>query len=388
MPRVLLFRSELLPLSETFIARQAAALRRFEPWFAGLKRVTSRIALDEARVIAATDGNSLRERIARWIYLQQGFAPAFIRRIKAVEPDLIHAHFATDACAALAIQERLRVPMIVTLHGYDVTSEDRALRGSRAGREYLQRRQALWARASVFVCVSESIRQKALERGFPGEKLWVHPIGVDVDYFQPDFVSPKEPLVLFVGRLVEKKGCAYLLRAMRMVESRMPEARLVVLGHGPLRGALEAEARETLRRCEFLGAMQSDEVRRWMGKAAVVAAPSVIAANGDSEGLCTVICEAQAMGVPVVGFQGPGISEAMADGETGLLVPQRDEGALVEALLTLLRDGVTAERMGAAGRQRAERLFNLRTQTTLLEDRYDEVLNAAKPDALKPGARL
>ncbi len=372
MPRVLLFRSELLPVSETFISGQAAALRRHEPWFAGLKRVPGALALDEARMIVVTEANSLREKIARRVYLRAGFAPRFLRRIEAVRPELIHAHFVTDACAALPIQERLRVPLIVTLHGYDVTTDDAAMRGSTMGRLYLRRRETLWGRASQFVCVSESIRQKALERGFPAEKLWVHPIGVDVERFRPDGALGKEPLVLFVGRLVEKKGCAYLLRAMRTVELQMPEARLVVIGDGPLRAQLEAEARRTLRRCEFLGSVGSDSVRQWMWKAAVVAAPSVVAANGDSEGLSLAVCEAQAMGVPVVGFRGPGIE--VVDAETGLLVPARDEVALGEALLSLLRDEALAADMGMAGRRRVERLFNLRTQTALLETKYDEVL--------------
>ena len=375
MPRVLLFRSELLPLSETFIAGQSRALARYEAWFAGLKRVPGGLALDEARVIAATQTNSLREKISLRIYLRAGIAPGFLRRVEAVEPHLIHAHFATDACAALTLQDRLRVPMIVTLHGYDVTSDAAALRRFRAGRKYLRQRRELWAQATLFVCVSASIRQKAARNGFPKEKLWVHPIGIDLDFFRPNLKATKEPLVLFVGRLVEKKGCVHLLRAMRQVESRVPAARLVVLGDGPLRGALEAEARDTLTRCEFLGAASAEVVRQWMGRAAAMAVPSIVAENGDSEGLCTVVCEAQAMGLPVVGFRGPGIE--VMHGETGLLVAQRDENVLAEAILTLLQDEALAAQMGAAGRQRAERLFNLRRQTALLEEKYDEVLSSA-----------
>ena len=371
MLRVLLFRTELVPLSETFIVRQARALARYEPWFAGLKRVQG-LTLDGSRVILAGQKNSLREKIERRIYQRTGFAPRFMSQMAAVAPDLLHAHFATDACAALPIQNRLRVPMIVTLHGYDVTSTDATLHGSPMGRAYLRRRRELWERASVFVCVSEWIRQKALDSGFPGEKLWVHPIGIDVERFAPDASQVKEPLVLFVGRLVEKKGCVHLLRAMKVVESRVPEARLAVVGDGPLRGALEAEARETLTRCEFAGAASADVVQQWMRRAALVAVPSVVAANGDAEGLSTVVCEAQAMGVPVVGFRGPGI--AVVDGETGLLVPERDEAALAEAIVTLLRNEALAARMGAAGRQHVERFFNLRTLTALLEEKYDEVL--------------
>ena len=377
---VLLFRSELLPVSETFIAAQAGALRRFDPWFAGLKRVTSGPALDDARVIAAAETESLRGKVARRVYLRTGFAPGFLRRVEAVGAELIHAHFAVDACAALAVRRRLKVPMVVTLHGYDVTSEDEALRGSSAGRVYLQGRRSLWDEARVFVCVSEWIRQKALERGYPEEKLWVHPIGVDLEAFRPAS-GAKEPLVLFVGRLVEKKGCCYLLRAMRAVEEQMPEARLVVVGDGPLRGALQAEARG-LQRCCFVGAAAAEEVREWMRKAAVVAVPSVVAANGDAEGMCLVALEAQAMGVPVVAFRGPGIE--VVDGETGLLVRKRDSDALAEALLSLLMFESVAARWGAAGRARVERLFDLRRQTAELEDKYDEVLGHSPSHISEP----
>ena len=142
-----------------------------------------------------------------------------------------------------------------------------------------------------------------------------------------------------------------------------------MVGDGRLRGALEAEARG-LQRCRFVGAASAEEVREWMRKAAVVTVPSVVAANGDSEGMCLVALEAQAMAVPVVAFRGPGIE--VVDGETGLLVRERDADALAEALVAVLRDEALAERMGMAGRARVERLFNLQRQTALLEDKYDE----------------
>ena len=372
MKRVLFFRTELLPPSETFIAAQAAALRHYEPWFAGLKRIPSGLSLDESRAIALTETNSLRDKLARRIYLRTRLAPGFLRQVESIRPDLIHAHFATDACAALALQQRLRVSMVVTLHGYDVTSSDAALHSSPLGRMYLHRRRELWEQATTFLCVSEWIGHNALKCGFPSEKLRVLPIGIDVESFHPPDSRPKEQLVLFVGRMVEKKGCVHLLRAMREVEAQIPEARLVIIGDGPLRAALEAEARVSLRRCEFVGAASPELVRDWMCRASVVAVPSVVATNGDSEGLCLVVCEAQAVGLPVVAFRGPGIE--VVDGETGLLVPQRDENALAHALLALLQNESLAARMGAAGRRRVERLFNLRRQTALLEEQYDQVL--------------
>ena len=91
----------------------------------------------------------------------------------------------THACAALELQQRLHIPMVVTLHGYDVTSSDAALCASSPGRTYLHRRHELWQRASAFLCVSEWIGHNALKRGFPSEKLRVLPIGIDVESFRP-----------------------------------------------------------------------------------------------------------------------------------------------------------------------------------------------------------
>lgn len=375
MQRVLLFRSELLPLSETFIAAQAGALRRFDPWFAGVKRVANGIELDESRVTTVARSNQLQDKIRRRIYTRTGIGMQFLSEVADTEPALLHAHFATDACAALPVQKRLGIPLVVTLHGYDVTSSDAVLSRFDIGRAYLRRRERLWQEASLFVCVSEHIRRIAMERGFPEEKLWVHRIGVNVDRLRPDLISDIEPVVLFVGRLVEKKGCAHLLHAMTVIERALPDSRLVILGDGPLRASLEIQAKSTLQRCEFLGAQQAAVVRSWMQRARVLAAPSIVAATGDSEGLPIVLCEAQAMGLPVVAFRGPGVCEAVADGASGILVRERDERALAHAILSVLRDDGLASDMASAGMRRAKLYFDLQVQTALLEAKYAEVLH-------------
>src|SRR5271165_4379222 len=130
MRRVLVYRNELLPASETFIAAQAGAMRRYDAWFAGLRRVANGIDLNNARVIAATENSSLLGKLRRRLYLTSGYAPRFNKKLRSLEPALIHAHFAVDGCMALRIQKKLRAPLIVTLHGYDVTSSDLSLRAT------------------------------------------------------------------------------------------------------------------------------------------------------------------------------------------------------------------------------------------------------------------
>jgi glycosyltransferase involved in cell wall biosynthesis len=373
---VLIFRSELLLCSETFIAEQARAMRTFRPILAGLKRLQHGIPLPHASTITVSgERNTIRERLRRRLFSELQYGPRFLNCLARESPTLVHAHFAVDGCLALAIRKRLGVPLVVTLHGYDVTRNDEHLRRTAAGRIFLRRRRELWQHASLFVCISEYIRRKALERGFPADKLWVHRVGVDLDKFQPR-THPAEPqLVLFVGRLVDNKGGTHLIGAMTAVQQRLPDARLVIVGDGPLRAALESEARIRLRHCTFTGMQPHAEVRRWMQQAGVLVMPSVEVASGDSEGLGMVMCEAQALGLPGIAFRGTGVEEALAYGESGLLVASGDEQALAEAIVRVLTDEDLRRSLSVAGRKHAERAFDLRRQTAILEDKYREIVS-------------
>jgi glycosyltransferase involved in cell wall biosynthesis len=376
-PTVLIYRSDLLPASETFIAAQAHALRRYTPWFAGLRPVPASLLLDPCETTVLTHRDKFPERLRRRFFLLTGIAPNFVRALQLKRPVLLHAHFAIDAAAALPLQKQLNIPLIVTVHGYDATMNDETLRSYVAGRIYLRRKAELRARARFFVCVSDHIRRQALERGVPESKLRTIPIGVDLNFFAPDPLRSRDldPIVLFVGRLVEKKGCTHLIRAMSLIEARHPTAKMLIVGDGPLLDPLRAQARETLHSCTFLGSQPPSVVRDLMYRAALLVVPSIVATNGDTEGLPINLCEAQAIGLPVAGFHGPGVSEAVIDGETALLAPAGDERALAEAISCLLSDKCLTKRLTTAGCRRAEAHFNLETQTARLEDLYSEALS-------------
>jgi glycosyltransferase involved in cell wall biosynthesis len=150
---------------------------------------------------------------------------------------------------------------------------------------------------------------------------------------------------------------------------------MLIVGDGPLLDPLRAQARETLHSCTFLGSQPPSVVRDLMYRAALLVVPSIVATNGDTEGLPINLCEAQAIGLPVAGFHGPGVSEAVIDGETALLAPAGDERALAEAISCLLSDKCLTKRLTTAGCRRAEAHFNLETQTARLEDLYSEALS-------------
>lgn len=365
MPNVLIFRSELLAISETFIIAQARALRRFTPRFAGLRRVNPSLQIADDSIVAG--------KYSGRFFKEFGIAPGFNREIRAADVRLVHAHFAVDGVLALPIAQKLKLPLVVTLHGYDVTVADGVWSKSRTGRLYLQRRRRMWEQAAAFICVSDFIRSCALKAGFPEAKLKTHYIGIDRSEFPATTIAGSHTGVLFVGRLVEKKGCDLLIRAMHSVQRHLPNAALTVVGEGPMRSGLEQLAVTLGVRCKFTGAASSTEVKQFLRRTAVVCVPSRTAANGDSEGLPMVVLEAQSMGVPVVSTHHAGIPEAVIHGQTGLLAAEGDADSLAGNLTLLLESETLRSEYGARGRQRIAEKFDLEIQTRRLEDIYDEV---------------
>jgi colanic acid/amylovoran biosynthesis glycosyltransferase len=374
MPNVLIYRDELLPLSETFIQAQAAALVHFKPHFAGLKPALRTLPLGDLTAFFSSSKGRWGTAACK-AYRFFPYAPAFHERVKRFAPDLIHAHFALDGANALKMQSLLQVPLVVTLHGADVTTNDKIFRQTLGGRRYLYRRTKLWQKASCFLCVSPAIRRRALEGGFPEQKLRVHYIGVDCNDVSNSSSESRDPnLVLFVGRLVEKKGCEYLLRAMQNLRLNAPAAHLVVIGDGPLRAKLENLARQLGINAEFLGALRSEDVRRWMLKARVLCNPSVTAKSGDSEGFGMVFAEAQALGTPVASTLHSAIPDVVRHGETGLLAPERDYQTLGRHLTTLLKDEATWKAYSQRGMEWIRERFNIEKQTAELEAIYTQLI--------------
>lgn len=372
-PKVLLFRNELLPASETFIPAQAAALRLFDPRFAGVHAALNSLRLPSQPVLLESDA-SFMGKLRRRVFWRSSFAPALYRRIEELKPALIHAHFAVDGAAALPIARRLGVPLVVTLHGYDITSSDATWKSSPQGRRYLKSRERLWEEAAAFLCISRFLYERALAVGFPREKLRVHYTGTDLSLFTPSSHERDPNLIVFVGRLVEKKGCRYLLDALELVRRAHPAVKLVCIGDGPLREALRAQVKAANLPCTFLGSQIQEVVREYLAKARIFCVPSVEASTGDSEGLGMVFIEAQAMGTPVVSFRHGGIPEVVLHGQTGLLAPERNRELLACHLLTLLHDDGTWQRFSVRGPQWVRRAFDLQTQTLELEAIYRQVL--------------
>jgi len=247
-------------------------------------------------------------------------------------------------------------PLSVAYYGYDITRELRK-HGPRVYDE-------LFARASVLLPNSGYLGERLVAAGAPPEKVRLHRLGIRLDDFQPLDRSERDaaPTALAVGRFVEKKGFEHLIRAVAIAGDRS-RFRIRFVGDGGLRPRLERLASElgVDDRIEFVGWLSNREVGGAMRDADLFVAPSVTASDGDMEGMPLVIAEAMATGLPVVGTRHSGIPEAVRPGENGVLIDERDDRALAEALVHFSDPAVRLE-AGRRSRGIVEADFNSRTQ--------------------------
>lgn len=272
----------------------------------------------------------------------------------------LHAHYATHPATVALVASRLAaLDFSFTVHAHDLFV-DRHLLGWKL-------------RQAAFVRVISRFNHDTIVRLYPwaAEKLVVVHVGVDAEGRRPAHAATNAgdaPLVLCVAALKEYKGVAVLVEACRHLDAAGVRFRCEVVGEGPLRGELETRiaAAGLSGRVHLLGPRRQDEVARRMAAARVVAQPSVVAADGQMEGIPVALMEALAAERPVVASRLSGIPELVVDGETGLLVPPGDAAALAAALRRLLEDAELGRRLGRGGRQLVGREFSLAGTTAEL----------------------
>jgi colanic acid/amylovoran biosynthesis glycosyltransferase len=373
-PKIIVYRDHLLPLSETFIRAQGEGLRHFQSFYLGM-RSENGLELPADRTYVLNSRNAFG--YCREYMLKFGALPfALDKIVRSVSPALVHAHFGRDASHILPLIRAKRLPFFVTFHGWDATANNETIGESPSGRRYLRRRNEIGATATRIIAVSQFIANSLVKQGLPKNKIVVHYIGVDTRTFTPDSTVERKNVVLFVARLVEKKGCEFLIRAMKEVQTAIPTAELVVIGDGPLRAQLTDMARKSLSNVSFLGTQPVSSVRTWMNRARVFCVPSIIARSGDAEGFGMVFLEAQALGTPVVSFTSGGVPEAVSHGTTGFLAPERDWRQLAKFIIELFRNGALWNRLSTAAKERVQQSFDLNHQCGLLEELYASAIDS------------
>ncbi|MCW6038847.1 glycosyltransferase [Spirulina subsalsa FACHB-351] len=376
MKNVIIFSSLLLPPSQTFIRDPVEQFQEFKGYYVGSRRVEG-LELPSDRTWVVNQGGPVG-KLQEQIFKLTGFAPQLYAKIRALDPVLIHAQFGLSGTLALPWAKSLKIPLIVHYRGADATIRaDSARYTSLNHWLYFQRLPQLQQDSHLFLTVCRFLQQKLLEQGFPPEKIITHYHGVDIQKFSPNPQISRQPTVLFVGRLTEKKGVKFLILAMSEVQQQLPNVKLVIIGDGPLKQDLETLAHQTLKQYQFLGVQPQTIVKTWMNQAQILATPSITSPEGDSEGLPNVILEAQAMGLPVVSTYHAGIPEVVFHEKTGFLTPEQDSQGLGGYILELFRNPELWQQFSREGREQMVKHFDRAQQTRRLEEIYLSV--ARKP---------
>jgi len=322
------------------------------------------------QAVAYEGGITQRLRSNRWRLLQLPFFFASLlwatwRSIRTWSPDVIHAHWIVPQAFVACIAAGRAVPILCTSHGGDL----HALRGP------FFRYVKAWTltRCNAVTVVSESMVPHVLTLA-PSADVAVIPMGTDLtDLFVPPPASAQREAnrLLFVGRLVAKKGVDYLLEAFAVIARSRPDLRLTIAGRGPLETALreKAKALGIADRVTFLGGVPHAELPALYQKAAVAVFPFVVAADGDQEGFGLVTVEAMGCGCPVIASDLPAVRDAVEPGVTGVLVPAGDVAALAEAIRALLEDSGLREMIARQALARAQERFDWAVITARYLDR-------------------
>ena len=341
-----------LNYSETFIRRRVNDLPaetthvcNWPPWLAHGSR-WERILAGRAyyRALSRLRPNAYRQRI------DAAYADIFTQR----RADAVLAEYGPTGVFVMRACRQLSLPLFVSFHGYDMSRRD-ALQ--RFGPEYPE----LFRQAAGIFAASGLMRERLIEMGAPPDRTHHLPSGADCDVFSGGDPATAPPLVIAAGRFVEKKAPHLTLEAFALAHRECPEARLHMIGEGPLlKSCRELAARLSVAHAvTFTGSLSHHAVAEEMRRARLFAQHSVRAESGDSEGTPVAIQEAGATGLPVVATRHAGIPEVVIDGETGLLVDEGDVVGMSGQMLRLLRDPAYAAALGNAARLRVKEHFSL-----------------------------
>jgi phosphatidyl-myo-inositol dimannoside synthase len=281
-----------------------------------------------------------------------------LRRMgRAPRITLIHAHWIIPQglVAVLArVLGRHEVPLVCTSHGGDLFG----LRGSL----WTAIKRWVLQRCDLVTVVSNAMAARVREIA-RDVKPAVIPMGTDLTgLFTPPVQPRRLPMkrLIFVGRLVEKKGVKYLLEAMSSVRMQHPDIRLSIIGHGPLRDSLETDVEKLGLReqVSFLGPVPHAQLPAHYQNADVAVFPFVESESGDQEGFGLVMVEAMGCECAVIASDLPAVRDALQNGKTGIAVPPRDVAALAHSIGFLITNPAVAQTLARQGRELAVSRFD------------------------------
>jgi colanic acid/amylovoran biosynthesis glycosyltransferase len=292
--------------------------------------------------------------------------------------DIIHCQFGTLAPIALAYRDAgiISGKLITTFRGIDISKYV-----EENGRDVYEQ---LFREGEFFLANCQFFGDRAVNLGCDPDRMVVHGSGLDCRKFafKPRYFPAEGKVqITTTGRLVEKKGIEYAIRAVAKVAEFYPNIQYKIIGDGELKEHFEQLITELNigHIVQLLGWKQQKEIVEILDNAHIFIAPSVTAADGNQDAPVNTLKEAMAMGLPVISTTHGGIPELVADGVSGFLVPERDTDAIATKLLYLIHHPQLWEKMGKAGRARVEEKYDMNKLNDELVAIYQQVMQTELP---------
>jgi len=373
--KVTFFVNRMLPISQTFVVEQGKGINRFDVSYLGLRKVKSGISMERYKNNVFYN-DTIYGKIRSSLLLFSRYKKEIQRQLSKV--DIVHAHFGVNGSIIQPFCQKTKTPLITTFHGYEITTETNYVKWrDLAHKLYTFREDELMEKGDKFIAVSDFLRRKALERGYKSDKVITHYTGINVKAYQKhsNINLEEKQRIIFVGRLVEKKGIFHLLDAFEVIKRKFPKAKIVIIGDGYLKNKVLKRLNSLgSQNASYMGALNHSEVLKEVNKSSILCVPSKTAPNGDSETFGMVFAEAMALGKPVVSFAHGGIPEVVEHGKTGFLAPENDTNSLCNYLMMLLSDEELANSFGKNGLERVKKEFDINKQSRKLENIYDSLI--------------
>jgi len=303
--------------------------------------------------------------------------------------EIIHSQFGIFGLQGLLLREigAIQGKLITSFRGYDISWYVKY-----QGEQVYDK---LFEAGDFFLSNCEYFRKRVIKLGCNEQRIIVHGSGIDCSRF---IFTPRYPpadnsiRIATTGRLVEKKGIEYGIRAVAKLTKIYPNIEYNIIGDGVLKENFENLIKEldVAKNVKLLGWKKQQEIIEILDKSQIFIAPSVSAADGNQDAPVNTLKEAMAMGLPVIGTQHGGIPELVKDGVSGFLVPERDADAIAEKISYLIEHAEIWPEMGRAGRAYVEEHYDINKLNDELVAVYQQLSNTepSEPHSLNPPVTL
>lgn len=286
---------------------------------------------------------------------------------------IIHAHFGPAGYKMLPIKKSLKIPLITTFYGYDMSQLPKK-------KQWQNKYQILFDEGDIFLVEGPYMKKKLEEIGCPEEKIKIQKISINlgkIPYKERKIKKDEKIRLLFCGRFVEKKGLIYALKAFKEVVRQITNIEFRIIGDGELRQQIidYINNNNLGNHVHLLGYKEYSHMLNEIENCHILIQPSITSRNGDSEGGApTILLEAQASGLPIISTNNADIPFVISENKSGFLVPEKNTEALTEKLIYLIKNPKLWPIMGKNGRDFVSKNHNIIKEIDTLESYYNSLI--------------